>query len=150
VGRVNVCCSAYSCYRIKMSSAPPAQLKKTDARRSPDKVCWRILLTTAAKTRIQPALLSQTIHTFSCVPRGVWGVQIPRRNSKSFDKTEKKFPVPWKVQPNKNTGFTHLQIKRNPWLGGYRPQETGNHVQKQLQIGTLTTYFFNGLNSNAS
>jgi hypothetical protein len=31
-----------------------------------------------------------------------------------------KFPVPWKIhpqQPNKNMGFTHLQIERNPWLG---------------------------------
>jgi hypothetical protein len=26
------------------------------------------------------------------------------------------------VQPNKNTGFTHLQIEWNPWIGGYRPQ----------------------------
>jgi hypothetical protein len=26
------------------------------------------------------------------------------------------------LKPNKNTGFTHLQIEWNPWLGGYRAQ----------------------------
>jgi hypothetical protein len=26
------------------------------------------------------------------------------------------------LQPNKNMGFTHLQIERNPWLGDYSPQ----------------------------
>jgi hypothetical protein len=25
-------------------------------------------------------------------------------------------------QPNKNKGFTHLEIERNPWLGGYHPE----------------------------
>jgi hypothetical protein len=36
-----------------------------------------------------------------------------------------KFRDPWKInpyQPNKNTGFTHLKIEWNPWLGGYNPQ----------------------------
>jgi hypothetical protein len=36
-----------------------------------------------------------------------------------------EFPFPWKIrplQPKKNTGFTHLPIEQNTWLGGYRPQ----------------------------
>jgi hypothetical protein len=41
--------------------------------------------------------------------RGFWGVQPPRLG------------IPWKIHPNKNTGFTHLQIERNPWIGGYHP-----------------------------
>ena len=68
VGRVNACCSAYSCYRMKMFSAAETQLKQTDTPqsppRSPDKACWLILWTTGAKTRIQPTILSQIIHTY--------------------------------------------------------------------------------------
>jgi hypothetical protein len=33
-----------------------------------------------------------------------------------------QFPVPWKIHPwqaNKNTGFIHLQIEQNHWLGGF-------------------------------
>jgi hypothetical protein len=37
-----------------------------------------------------------------------------------------KLPVLWKIclwQPNKNTGFTHLQIEWNPWFGGLPPPD---------------------------
>jgi hypothetical protein len=43
---------------------------------------------------------------------------------RSFDKAESNSQFRWKYirKPNKNAGFTHLQIERNPWLAGYRPQ----------------------------
>jgi hypothetical protein len=49
----------------------------------------------------------------------------PHHEIPNFWQSWAEFPVPWKIhpyQPNKNTAFTHLQIERNPWLGGYRPQ----------------------------
>jgi hypothetical protein len=65
----------------------------------------------------------------SGVPRGEggWGVQTPPPHPEipKFWQSWAKFPVPWKIhpwQPNRNTGFTHLQIEQNPWLEGYRPQ----------------------------
>jgi hypothetical protein len=54
-----------------------------------------------------------------------WGFNTPLPPEiPKFWQTWAEFPVPWKIhpwQPNKNTSFTHLQIERNPWLGGYRP-----------------------------
>jgi len=76
VGRVNVCCSACSCYRIKMSSAAEAQLKQADVPQSPprssDKACWLILRTTGAKTLIQPTLLSQIIYAYIKGPESMF------------------------------------------------------------------------------
>jgi hypothetical protein len=58
--------------------------------------------------------------------RGGVGVQLPPPPEiPNFWQSQAELPVPWKIhskQPNKNTGFTHLQIERNPWLWGYRPQ----------------------------
>jgi hypothetical protein len=57
-----------------------------------------------------------------------WGVgdsiPPPSRNSEVLTKLSR---IPSSVekhlyQPNKNTGFTHLQIERNPWLEGHRLQ----------------------------
>jgi hypothetical protein len=50
------------------------------------------------------------------VPRGVWGGSNPLRNSEVVTKLSR---IPSSVEntfekPNKNTGFTHLQIGRNP------------------------------------
>jgi hypothetical protein len=48
----------------------------------------------------------------------------PPRNSEVLTKLS-RIPVPWKIhpkEPNQNTGFAHLQIEWNLWLGGYRPQ----------------------------
>jgi hypothetical protein len=68
------------------------------------------------------------VPTGSGVPREGLGVQTPPpslpRNSEVLTKLTR---ISCSVennpyQPNKNTGFTHLQIGRNPWLGGYRPQ----------------------------
>jgi hypothetical protein len=58
------------------------------------------------------------------VPRGgVWGVQTPPKLFRSFDKAEpnSQFRGKYILRTKKNTGFTDLQIGRNPWLGGYRP-----------------------------
>jgi hypothetical protein len=49
----------------------------------------------------------------------------PKKKISKFWQSWAEFPVPWKIhrqQPNKNMGFTHLQIERNPWLAGYHPQ----------------------------
>jgi hypothetical protein len=63
----------------------------------------------------------------SGVPRREFGgVQHPHPPEiPTFWQSRAEFPVPWKIhpqQPNKNTGFTHLQVGQNPWLGGYRPR----------------------------
>jgi hypothetical protein len=56
--------------------------------------------------------------------RGDLGVQTPPEIPK-FWQSWAKIPGPWEIhllQSNKYTGFTHLKIERNPWLGGYRLQ----------------------------
>jgi hypothetical protein len=56
---------------------------------------------------------------------GFGGVRPLRTEIPKFWQSWAEFPVPWKIhleQPNKQMGFTHLQIERNPWLWGYRPQ----------------------------
>jgi hypothetical protein len=53
------------------------------------------------------------------------GVQPPPPEIPKFWQSWAEFPIPWKIhpwQPNKNTGFTHLQIERNPWLRRYGPR----------------------------
>jgi hypothetical protein len=53
------------------------------------------------------------------------GVQTPPPEIPKFWQSWAELPIPWKIhlkQPNRNTGFTHLQIERNLWLAGDRPQ----------------------------
>jgi hypothetical protein len=65
-----------------------------------------------------------TLPSRSVAYRGVvWGggsnpppPEIPR-----FCQSWAEFPVPWNI--HQNTGFIHLQIEWNPWLGGYRPPD---------------------------
>jgi hypothetical protein len=54
---------------------------------------------------------------------GVWGVQTPRNYSEVLTKPSRisSSVENRSLETNKNTGFTHLQIGRNPWLWGYRP-----------------------------
>jgi hypothetical protein len=57
--------------------------------------------------------------------RGGCGVQTPPRNYSELLKKSSRIPSSVEntsYEPNKNTGFTHLQNVRNPWLGGYRPK----------------------------
>jgi hypothetical protein len=61
----------------------------------------------------------------SGVPTGGGGNHTAPPPNPKFWKCWAEFPVPWKIQPlqlNKNTGFAHMQIDRNPWLGGCCPQ----------------------------
>jgi hypothetical protein len=78
-----------------------------------------------------------TIH-FHLMPKNEWsytsspvayrggfgGFKPPPPKFQSFDKSEPNSQFLGKYIRNtyNNTGFTHLQIERNPWLGGYRPQ----------------------------
>jgi hypothetical protein len=52
------------------------------------------------------------------------GPEPPPPEIPKFWQSVAEFPVPRKIHPQQpnNTGFTYLQIDRNPRLGGYRPQ----------------------------
>jgi hypothetical protein len=61
----------------------------------------------------------------SSVPSGVWCGGFKPPEIPKFWQSRAEFPVPWKIhlqQPNKITGFTHLQIEQNTSLGSYCPQ----------------------------
>jgi hypothetical protein len=57
----------------------------------------------------------------SAEPVAYWGGgdQQPPPKFWSFDKAQLNSQFHGKYKPNKNTGFTNLQIERNPWLWDY-------------------------------
>jgi hypothetical protein len=54
---------------------------------------------------------------------GGWGVQtLPSPEIPKLSRIPSFVENTSVHKPNQNTGFTHLQIEWNPWLGGYSPQ----------------------------
>jgi hypothetical protein len=65
--------------------------------------------------------------SLSGVPRG-GGIQTPSPTPRKSEFLTKLSRIPnskknTSVKPNQNTGFIHLQVEWNPWLGGYRPPD---------------------------